>query len=65
MVDQKASSRIGVPQILLAIGFFTMVLSAMVGTLAQGSAAPRYVAIVAVLFIAAGAVGVLVKKLAG
>ncbi len=37
----------------------------MIGAVTQGSPAPRYIAVVAVLFIAAAGVSALAKKLTG
>ncbi len=65
MADQKSSQRMGVPQYLLGAGMLIMVIAAMIGAVVQGTPLPRYVALVAVLFIAAGGVAALVKKVSG
>jgi hypothetical protein len=52
-------------QILFAIGMFGMIFATVIGVVTRGSDTPRYVALVAVLFFAAGGVAALMKKLAG
>jgi hypothetical protein len=65
MADRKSSQRMTLAQILFAIGMFGMIFATLMGVVTQGSDTPRYVALVAALFIAAGGVAALMKKLAG
>ncbi len=65
MADRVPSQRMTLSQLLFAIGMFGMIFSALMAVVTQGGPAPRYVALVAVLFIAGGGVAALVKKLAG
>ncbi len=64
MAGKTSSQRMTLPQILFAIGMFGMIFATLMGVVTDGSDTPRYVGFVAALFIAAGGLTALVKKLA-